>query len=636
MRFKAAAVAVSIVVSAAAHAAERFVATSGNDANAGTLASPFKTINKAASVSLPGDIVSVRGGIYNTAVSVSAKGTATARIVIRSYPGEKAVIDGTGLGTSTILVNFSGTQYLDFTGFEVRNAPYIGINVRNGHSTRIADNVIHHTYRGAVYFGADAMGGSTEAIIENNVAYNNVLENEAHGTSGGWAGTLVITRTKGATIRGNRVYNNDGEAIIVNRSDNALVYGNELYDNFSQGVFLDNARFTTVDSNLIYCTGNTRYFRDGFPGQGIAVANETYTDSNPSTDNTIVNNIVIGTRWGFYYGNFENGGGLKNTRVANNTFHKTAQEIIRIAVDAHANSVVENNIFHTAGGSGTSIAGGGVTFRNNNWYGVNAGTAAGAGDVIGNPNFVNAGGFTASDYRVQSGSTAIGRAADLLAVVKNDYFGAPRALPFDIGAHQFSSASSDTQAPTVPAGLRATDGQGSTINLAWSGASDNVGVTGYTVLRNGVAIANVTATSYNDRSIAPKVLYNYQIVAYDAAGNRSAATPSLSVAWKASEGETGADTVAPTAPINFRVVDKGAYTVTMAWTVATDNVGVTKYRVYQDGVLIGHSVANAFSATSLEIGKTYSFTVEAVDAAGNVSQQSETLYVAMAKKRRAA
>jgi parallel beta-helix repeat protein len=637
MRLKAAAVAVLILVSAAAHAAERFVATSGNDANAGTLASPFKTINKAAAVSLPGDVVSVRGGIYNTAVSVSAKGTATARIVIRSYPGEKAVIDGTGLGTSTILVNFSGTQYLDFTGFEVRNAPYIGINIRNGHSTRIADNVIHHTYRGAVYFGADAMGGSTDAIIENNVAYNNVLENTAHSTSGGWAGTLVITRTNGATIRGNRVYNNDGEAIIVNRSDNALVYGNELFDNFSQGVFLDNARFTTVDSNLIYSTGNTRYFRDGFPGQGIAIANETYTDSNPSTDNTIVNNIVVGTRWGFYYGNFENGGGLKNTRVANNTFHKTAQEIVRIAVDAHANSVIENNIFHTAGGSGTSIAGSGVTFRNNNWYGVNAGAAAGSGDVIGNPNFANAGGFTANDYRVQTGSVAIARAADLLAVVKNDYFGAARALPFDIGAHQYSTgAPADTQAPTVPAGVRATDGQGSTISITWNGATDNVGVSGYTVLRNGVAIADVTTNSYNDRSVSPKVLYNYQVVAYDAAGNRSAASSVLSVAWKASEGQSDADTVAPSAPLNFRVADKAAYTVTMAWTVANDNVGVTKYRVYQNGVLIGHSVANAFTATSLETGKTYSFTVEAVDAAGNVSQQSGTLYVAMAKKRRAA
>src|SRR5688572_9214143 len=188
------------------------------------------------------------------------------------------------------------------------------------------------------------MGGNVDTTIENNVAYNNVLENTAHATSGGWAGTLVVTRTNGATFRGNRVYNNDGEAIIVNLTNNATVYGNELFDNFSQGVFLDNARFVTVDANLIYSTGNTRYYRDGFPGQGIAVANESYTDSNPSSDNTIINNIVVGTRWGFYYGSFENGGGLKNTRVANNTFHKTAQELVRIASDAHANSVVENNI----------------------------------------------------------------------------------------------------------------------------------------------------------------------------------------------------------------------------------------------------------------------------------------------------
>ena len=82
MRFsKAVAVAVLAFVSLSAHAAELFVSTSGNDANAGTLAAPFRTIGKAAGIAQPGDVVSVRAGVYNAATNISSKGTAAARIV---------------------------------------------------------------------------------------------------------------------------------------------------------------------------------------------------------------------------------------------------------------------------------------------------------------------------------------------------------------------------------------------------------------------------------------------------------------------------------------------------------------------------------------------------------------------------
>ena len=635
MRFtKAAAAVVFALVSLSANAAELFVSTSGNDANPGTLAAPFLTLTKAAYVAKPGDVVNVRGGVYNTSAYITSKGLPTARITFRSYPGEKAILDGTGLSSTTIVVSLSRTEYVDFTGFEIRNAPYIALNVRMGHDVRVADNVIHHSWRNAVYVGADTMNGVSNVVIENNVAYNNVLENTAHATSGGWAGTLVASRASNVTFRGNRVYENDGEAIIVNLTTNAVVYGNVTYDNYSQGVFLDNARYVTVDSNLIYSTGNTRYFRSGYPGQGIAVANETYTDSNPSSDNTIINNIVVGTRWGFYYGNFENGGGLKNTRVANNTFHNTAQEPVVIATDAHANSVIENNIFSVGGKSG-SVAGGGVTFRNNAWYGVSAGTAAGANDVIGNPSFVRAGGFNAADYRIAAGSIAIGRAADASAIVKTDYFGNARALPFDIGAHQLSSgAAADVEAPSVPVSVRAIGGDSASISITWNPSTDNVGVTGYTVYRGGQAVGNVTTNSWTDRNLTAGILYTYAVVAYDAAGNRSAMSSLLSVAWSANEATT--DTTAPTAPRDLQVTGVTASSVSLAWSPSTDDTGVTEYHVYRDNELIGKTITNAWTATSLAAGTTYSFSVVAVDAAGNVSNSSIVVTATTLKAKRRA
>jgi hypothetical protein len=74
---------------------ECFVSRGGNDLNPGTLDQPFRTIAKGVSVLQAGDILNLRRGIYVEPVSVQGKhGTAANPIVIRSYPGEAAYIDG--------------------------------------------------------------------------------------------------------------------------------------------------------------------------------------------------------------------------------------------------------------------------------------------------------------------------------------------------------------------------------------------------------------------------------------------------------------------------------------------------------------------------------------------------------------
>src|SRR4051812_38407857 len=106
-----------LIVTGSAQAATWYVATSGNDANAGTLASPFSTITKAAQRAVAGDVVEVRGGTYTQTVTIASKGTATSRIVFRPYAGETAIIDGTGSAPDTNLVLLYGAEYVDFTGF---------------------------------------------------------------------------------------------------------------------------------------------------------------------------------------------------------------------------------------------------------------------------------------------------------------------------------------------------------------------------------------------------------------------------------------------------------------------------------------------------------------------------------------
>jgi hypothetical protein len=88
-----------------------------------------------------------------------------------------------------------------------------------------------------------------------------------------------------------------------------------------------------------------------------------------------------------------------------------------------------------------------------------------------------------------------------------------------------SIAGADTVAPSVPVGLAATaNSKQLRIALSWQAASDNVGVAGYRVWRNGVAVAQTAGTTYTDASISSGVTYSYAVSAYDAAGNASAAS----------------------------------------------------------------------------------------------------------------
>jgi hypothetical protein len=86
----------------------------------------------------------------------------------------------------------------------------------------------------------------------------------------------------------------------------------------------------------------------------------------------------------------------------------------------------------------------------------------------------------------------------------------------------------DTTAPTAPSSLAATPNQKlKQIRLSWSAASDNVGVAGYRVWRDGAIVASPTGTGWSDSAVTAGQTYTYAVEAYDAAGNRSALSNSV-------------------------------------------------------------------------------------------------------------
>jgi chitodextrinase len=105
------------------------------------------------------------------------------------------------------------------------------------------------------------------------------------------------------------------------------------------------------------------------------------------------------------------------------------------------------------------------------------------------------------------------------------------------------SSGADTQPPTVPTLLSATAASAVEVDLAWSASTDNIGVAGYKIYRNGTAISSVPGTvlAYADTTATAATTYTYAVSAYDAAGNQSALSnqlqattqpgPAISVTW---------------------------------------------------------------------------------------------------------
>ncbi|MEU3253522.1 glycoside hydrolase family 6 protein [Streptomyces sp. NPDC006997] len=93
--------------------------------------------------------------------------------------------------------------------------------------------------------------------------------------------------------------------------------------------------------------------------------------------------------------------------------------------------------------------------------------------------------------------------------------------------------------------------------------------------------------------------------------------------------DNGDDTTAPTAPTGLRTTAKTAGSVSLAWTAATDDTGVTGYDVYRDGTRVTSTpvTTTAFTDTGLTADTAYAYTVRARDAAGNVSAPSTALTV---------
>ncbi len=133
------------------------------------------------------------------------------------------------------------------------------------------------------------------------------------------------------------------------------------------------------------------------------------------------------------------------------------------------------------------------------------------------------------------------------------------------GTGSSSSSSSSTSggggadilAPTVPGTPTAVNITAASVSLSWTVSSDNIGVAGYQVLRNGTAVTTASLPSATITGLSANTTYSFAVKAYDAAGNYSAASGARSVTTASGGGGGVGDpytwpNYSPTLNYNFR------------------------------------------------------------------------------------
>ena len=265
-----------------------YVSTAGSDSNPGTFGKPWRHIQYAADSVFAGATVYVLGGVYNEAVSFPSSGTPSAPITFESYPGQTAVVDGTGLrccGTSGTqgLMTISGSRsYITISGFELRNfttssknATPAGVWITgSGAGIQILNNLVHDITTTAAKgnaFGISVYGtsqtpisqllingnevydlktGQSESVnVDGNVTYFAITNNLVHDNDNigivaiGYenVGPVGYDESMYGEVSGNTVYNISG---ITNKGEGSS------YD--ADGLYCDGCAYVTFENNWVF------------------------------------------------------------------------------------------------------------------------------------------------------------------------------------------------------------------------------------------------------------------------------------------------------------------------------------------------------------------------------------------------
>lgn len=237
-----------------------YVAPNGSDANPGSYAEPFATLEAAMNAMNPGDLLYVRGGLYRSAGTgrgiSQKKGTVDKWFTVLNYPGETPVFDGEWYGDATIGMLFDSCAYWHIEGLEFRNYTQDAVYLRNGcDHFEIVNMKLHDVtslVHGASAYDGIVVIGSTNVLIEGceiwNIGYARDLGSMLDH------GVYVSTGSSNVTVRGcyfHEIPSGSGVQFNHEPVHDGLVENN-LFVNTALGTVLSQCYNVTVKNNTYY------------------------------------------------------------------------------------------------------------------------------------------------------------------------------------------------------------------------------------------------------------------------------------------------------------------------------------------------------------------------------------------------
>ena len=409
-------------------------------------------------------------------------------------------------------------------------------------------------------------------------------------------------------------------------TDNIGVTGYDVYKN---GTIL--ASSSTTSYNVTGLTANTSYT---FTARAKDAAGNTSTDSNTASITTLAGGGGNGSTELFFSEYIEGSSYNKAIEIAN--FTGSSVDLSAYSIKKQSNGagswsggitlsgqLANGNVYVAANSNASSTilavadfnsTGSELSFNGNDAVGLfKNGTLI---DIIGTFNGGTSNFAKDQTLRrketVTSPSITFDKTGEWNTFAKDTFDG--------LGTHSTSGGGNqDTEAPSAPTSLAASSITETTLLLTWNASTDNIGVTGYDIYKDGSLLTSTTSISYGVMGLTASTSYTFVVTAKDAAGNTSANSNTVN--------STTVDTTDPTTPTGLSASNTTQTSTDLTWSASTDNVGVTGYDIYKDGVLLASTSSTSYSVSGLTASTSYAFTVSAKDASGNTSGVSNTANV---------
>ncbi|MFA4870837.1 MAG: right-handed parallel beta-helix repeat-containing protein [Pedobacter sp.] len=426
-----------------------YVATNGNDANLGTEAQPWRTIQKAADTLTAGQTVYVKTGTYNEQVTIQNSGSADNWITFTSYPGQTATIDGVGISMDrasgrSALIQIYGKDYIRISNLRLINSDWaaflvtsIGGGLKPSSNIIFSNNYIEKTWGAAIVMMGLGNVPARNFIVDGNTLVQSHYSDDAIAHEGiSIGGDLDGFEVKNNIIRDSL----HGAIDAKDGAHNGKIYRNTCTTTTYSCVYIDGYGGGTSDidiyENVVHDmkSQNVDDVSNGFSvasEQGGGVRNIRFYN------NIVYNNPGIAFIIPWY-----STGTIDNVLISSNTFVNNGigwshRGGITLDYPPATNIVVRNNIVSQNNQYQLSNRGVNAIFENNLIDGYKGYTSEvrGISYVEGNPLFMN---LNTANFHLQALSPAINKGSPVNApAVDFDGRTRPYGLGYDMGAFEY-------------------------------------------------------------------------------------------------------------------------------------------------------------------------------------------------------